>query len=58
MELYGSEEAPEYDLTKVTAKIHILFGTNDRIASMQVSFFLVLLLEHKLERMIKLRINF
>lgn len=39
MELYGSEEAPEYDLSRITAKIHILYGTNDRIASIQVSYF-------------------
>lgn len=39
MELYGSEEPPEYDLSKVTAKIHILYGSNDRIASVQVSSY-------------------
>lgn len=38
MELYGSEESPEYDLSKITANMHILCGTNDRIASIQVSF--------------------
>lgn len=36
MELYGNEVAPEYDLSKITAKIHILYGTNDKIASVQV----------------------
>lgn len=41
MELYGSEEAPEYDLSQITAKIHILYGTNDRIASIQVSFNII-----------------
>lgn len=40
MELYGSEVAPEYDLSRITAKIHILYGTYDRIASVEVSVFL------------------
>lgn len=39
MELYGNEVAPEYDLSRVTAKIHILYGTYDRLASVEVSFF-------------------
>lgn len=42
MELYGSEVAPEYDLSKITTNIHILYGTNDKIASVQVSLKMVL----------------
>lgn len=38
MELYGSQEPPEYDLSKITAKIHILYGTNDKIAPAEVSY--------------------
>lgn len=41
MELYGSEDAPEYDLSRITAKIHILYGTYDRIATIEVSFLLL-----------------
>lgn len=37
MEMYGSEEAPEYDLSNISANIHILYGTNDRIAPSEVS---------------------
>lgn len=48
MELYGSEEAPEYDLSRITAKIHILYGTNDRIASIQVSYFFLVILPYDL----------
>ncbi|RXG72447.1 hypothetical protein Avbf_08469 [Armadillidium vulgare] len=29
---YGQEAAPEYDLTKVTAKVHLLWGMNDYLA--------------------------
>lgn len=36
MEMYGSEQPPEYDLSKITANIHILYGTSDRIASAEV----------------------
>lgn len=36
MEMYGSQEPPEYDLSKITTKIHILYGTNDRIAPPEV----------------------
>lgn len=38
MELYGSEVAPEYDLSRVSTKIHILYGTYDKLASVEVSF--------------------
>lgn len=37
MEMYGSEQAPEYELSKISANIHILYGTNDRIAPSEVS---------------------
>lgn len=41
MEMYGSQQPPEYDLSKITANIHILYGTNDRIAPAEVSLLLV-----------------
>lgn len=41
MELYGSEEAPEYDLSRITTTIHILYGTNDKVATTQVSFLII-----------------
>lgn len=37
IEMYGSELPPEYDLSKITAKIHILYGTNDLITPPKVS---------------------
>lgn len=40
MELYGNEVAPEYDLSKITANIHIMYGTGDRVAPVEVSFLI------------------
>lgn len=41
MEMYGSKQPPEYDLSKITANIHILYGTNDRIAPAEVSIVVI-----------------
>lgn len=35
--MYGSDVPPEYDLSKINTTIHILYGTNDRIALADVS---------------------
>lgn len=37
MEKYGSDQPPEYDLSKITAQIHFLYGSNDWLATAQVS---------------------
>lgn len=34
--MYGTEVPPEYDLSNITSTIHILYGTNDRIALPEV----------------------
>lgn len=39
MEIYGSKVPPEYDLSKITAHIHISYATNDNIAPAEVSNF-------------------
>lgn len=35
--IYGQPTPPEYDLSKVQTKIHILYGTNDLISPEQVN---------------------
>lgn len=37
MKMYGSDVPPEYDLSKITIDMHILYGTNDYLASAQVN---------------------
>lgn len=37
MEIYGSVEPPEYNLSKITAHIHISYAPNDKIAPAEVS---------------------
>lgn len=36
MKMYGSNVPPEYDLSKITTDIHILYGSNDNLASARV----------------------
>ncbi|XP_055308819.1 lipase 1-like, partial [Sitodiplosis mosellana] len=35
MEMYGSQLPPEYDLSKITTKIHMLYGSNDFLAPLE-----------------------
>lgn len=38
MKLYNSTKPPEYNLSKVETKVHILFGTNDNLVVPKVCF--------------------
>lgn len=36
LQIYGQPTPPEYDLSNVRTKIHILYGTNDLLSPAQV----------------------
>lgn len=38
MELYQSVKPPEYNLSNVRTKVHIIYGTNDYVVSPEVCF--------------------
>lgn len=37
MKLYGTQEPPEYNLSNINTKIHLMYGSNDYVVRMEVN---------------------
>ena len=40
MRVYGQKDPPDYDLSKVTTQVALLYGTRDPLASLLVRYFI------------------
>lgn len=41
MELYGSTRPPEYNMSNIRTKIHIIYGTNDNFVQPEVELIFI-----------------
>lgn len=44
LKLYGSKKPPEYNLSNIQTKMHIIYGTNDYLVRQEVKLNIILLL--------------